>query len=373
MRILELFSGAGGFTALIDRSVYKMISAVDLDRNALKVYLINNPGTDIFKEDITTIRDFKGVTRKAPDIIVAGPPCQGFSPVGMKTKRRLRELKGYDPETDPRNFLPLEVSRAARQLRPEIVLMENVPAMRNHVIEVGGNRETVSEMFRAEMESIGYQVIGPVVVDSSWIGVAERRSRLFLLASRRGDLNRNSVDRLIRENKASRSVGDVINDLLRIPVSVSSEIPVVFPDHMGRLPNSDDLRIIRALRQGETYSSVVKRDPSVIAGRSHKVYGTSSFADKFYRLKWDEPSKTITAHLSKDGNSFIHPLLDRSISVREAARVHGFPDSFTFGIPKTIAYRLIGNSVSPPVGAMLINYAAGVCEDPYVSAVPLPG
>lgn len=61
MRILELFSGAGGFTALIDRSVYKMISAVDLDRNALKVYLINNPGTDIFKEDITTIRDFKGV------------------------------------------------------------------------------------------------------------------------------------------------------------------------------------------------------------------------------------------------------------------------------------------------------------------------
>ena len=97
----------------------------------------------------------------------------------------------------------------------------------------------------------------------------------------------------------------------------------------------------------------------VLVGRAHKIYRTDSFRDRFYRMRWDQPSRTIVAHLQKDGNPFIHPSLDRSLSVREAARIQSFPDTFVFGVAMGHAYRLFGNAVpSPIVGKFLVEALA---------------
>ncbi|MHB1471345.1 MAG: DNA cytosine methyltransferase [Thermoplasmataceae archaeon] len=353
----EAFGGAGGFSAALSPE-FKPIIAFDNDKRAAEVYLRNRSDINFIKKDLTQITDFKSLIPKIPDMLLAGPPCQGFSLVGMKTKKTLSIEKGYDPITDPRNLLPLEVVRIASQLRPRIIVMENVPAMSNQKVSHNGQEAPLVSILTNLLSEIGYSVTDPFFLESSKLGIAQKRKRAFLVASLTLQIRSDEI--LSAQNRASQEFGGrhlyhVIKDLERIPMaSGGCSFPPRFQDHIGRVPNPDDLRIIQNLRPGENYTALLERMPRVIDGRNHKVYEASSFADKFYRLRWDRPSRTIVAHLQKDGNSFIHPSLDRSISVREAARIQSFPDSFRFDIPMSPAYRLIGNAVPPLMGKFLV-------------------
>ncbi len=363
--ILEIFSGAGGFSASIDRKRFQLAGAVDSDRKALAVYHNNNPSTPLIECDVGNIADFRTLVNKRCRILIAGPPCQGFSVVGMKTKRELAEKQAYDSRTDPRNTLPLEIARAAAQVKPDIVITENVPAMNGHIILHDGSEMSVTSLLRQKLEETGYYASEPFMLDSSKLGISQRRRRTFMVASLHEPVD---AEYFIRaeskffEYTGVKTVWNAIGDLEHIPtVHPGQEISATFPDHISRIPNTDDLKIIAALRQGENYSTLLKRLPEVVEGRAHKIYSTKSFHDKFYRLKWASPSRTIVAHLAKDGNSFIHPSKNRSLSVREAARIQSFPDAFRFCQKMTTAYRLIGNAVPPKMGRFVIETAAEAC------------
>ena len=358
VRLMELFSGAGGFTASLSDGIFEVTDAFDSDGVACMVYGKNRPTTRLHNVDITSVREFSAVV-KPPDILIAGPPCQGFSIVGMKTKRALSEAKRYDPSTDPRNLLPLEIPRVATQLRPKAVIMENVPAMRGHVISIGKEEKSISDLIVAGLEDAGYSVSGPVLVDAQDFGVAQKRKRAFILAARDADIGGYEIQSILSRlggpslhTTLRAAIGDLA--LLRARPPREPRQNQEPPDHVARIPNVDDIKIIRALRPGEDYASLIERMPDILVGRTHKAYRTDSFRDKFYRMSWDAPSRTIVAHLQKDGNSFIHPSLDRSISVREAARIQSFPDRFVFGVPMGHAYRLVGNAVPPIVGKVLV-------------------
>ena len=375
VKIVEAFSGAGGFSALLGRQ-FDVGMALDIDPQAEAVYLKNRPGTRFIRADITQIKDFRQIYGTKPDIMLAGPPCQGFSPVGMKTKKRLSKEKGYDPATGPRNLLPLEIPRMAEQLKPAAVIMENVPAMNVQQVNMKGRISTVPELVREGLESSGYDVSEPFILNAHDIGVPQKRRRSFIVAVQSPGIDPDEVARLAEMaavQKQRASVGISIGDLAGHPVATPAAWrSATFPDHVGRVPNIDDIRIIHNLRPGESYASLVARLPDVLEGRSHRIYGTCSFGDKFYRLRPDVPSKTVVAHLQKDGNSFIHPFLDRSISVREAARIQSFPDSFIFGVPMGHAYRLVGNAVPPLVGKFLVETVAritGLIDDREAAAM----
>lgn len=363
VHVAELFSGAGGFSASFRDSPFRVCDSFDLDDAACRVYKRNNPDTRVWNVDVTTVRDFSGLA-KTPDVILAGPPCQGFSLVGMKTKRRLSIERGYNPATDPRNMLPLEVTRAAVQLKPEAVVMENVPAMNGHIVSHNGRDILVSELVAERLEEAGYRVSEPVLIDAHEIGAPQRRKRTFIIALKGSRLGTGDLAALVTKSTEGshhstlRSSIDDLTHYATIPPR-SYTLPS-FPDHVARVPNDDDLRIVSNLLPGEDYASLVERVPQVLEGRSHKTYSTTSFRDKFYRMRWDEPSRTIVAHLQKDGNSFIHPSLNRSISVREAARIQTFPDSFMFGVPMGHAYRLVGNAVPPLMGRFLVETVARI-------------
>ena len=362
VNIMEIFSGAGGFSAALQTGLFKVRDALDNDRFACSVYAKNRSETKLHNVDITRVKQFSCIARP-PDILIAGPPCQGFSIVGMKTKKRLSELKGYDPSTDPRNLLPLEVPRVAEQLKPKVVIMENVPAMRGQVVRIGGEEVPIAGLVKAKLEDAGFGVLGPFLVDARDVGVPQLRKRAFIVAIRDMNMVKGEIHSFFgrsgRESKLS-TVRTAIFDLSRLRTVGPKDPNQAFPDHVARIPNADDLRIIHSLKPGEDYASLVERMPEVLAGRAHKIYRTDSFRDKFYRMPWDVPSRTIVAHLQKDGNSFIHPSLDRSVSVREAARIQSFPDTFVFGVPMGHAYRLVGNAVPPLVGKFLVEKLATV-------------
>ena len=121
--------------------------------------------------------------------------------------------------------------------------------------------------------------------------------------------------------------------------------------HRARYNNSDDLEIFSAIRPGERYVDFVKRRKDIIQRRrrnsTRAVYSTGSFADKYYKLEADRPSRTIVAHLHRDGNGYIHPYQKRSITPREAARIQGFDDDFVFAGGQGAQFVQIGNGVPP--------------------------
>jgi DNA (cytosine-5)-methyltransferase 1 len=111
--------------------------------------------------------------------------------------------------------------------------------------------------------------------------------------------------------------------------------------HVSRFQNDTDLERFRTLRPGETYMDLLEKRPDL------ENYRTDGFDDKYYRLRGDQPCRTIVAHLRKDGNSFIHPTQVRSLSVREAARVQSFSDSYIFTGSRGDQFEQIGNAVPP--------------------------
>lgn len=123
------------------------------------------------------------------------------------------------------------------------------------------------------------------------------------------------------------------------------------------------MKIIRNLRKGENYKKLLDRLPSVVEGRKRKTYKTKNFPDKFYRIEWKSPSRTIVSHLSKDGNSFIHPKQNRSLTVREAARIQSFPDDYIFMGGRTSQLIQVGNAVPSLLAYVISGYIMSLLKE----------
>jgi len=137
----------------------------------------------------------------------------------------------------------------------------------------------------------------------------------------------------------------------------------VLYNHQARPHNEDDMKIIRALEEGENYASLLRRRPDVIKGRTRKVYRLNNFPDKFYRMQADEPARTIPAHLARDGNSFILPSQDRSLTVREAARLQSFPDDWIFTGSRFAQFAQVGNAVPPLLAWIIARFFKELLEE----------
>lgn len=343
-----MFSGAGGFTAELNKHKFNVKYATDIDVNAEIVYSTNHPEVKFIRKDVKKI-DFHLL--KSVDMILAGPPCQGFSLAGLRSRINQASIN-FSVENDERNTLTVEILRAVKTLKPRYVILENVPAMENTRVNINGRNENITSFYMEEMEKMGYGIIGPVMINAADLGIQQSRKRLFILAT----LDKN-VEKTELENKVKDSFDPDLKDLIWGNIDRYSKLKLgSVPDHVGRIPNIDDLKIIQNLKQGETYRHLLVRNPEILKDRKHVAYDSANFGDRFYRLKYREPTRTIVAHLQKDGNSFIHPLLDRSISVKEAMIFQGFPEKYRFDISKTQSYKLIGNAVVPRVGKFLVEY-----------------
>jgi len=364
--VLDIFCGAGGMSLGFQNAGCQILGGIDQGRCAIDTHHRNFPAAKL-KLEPQDIRDLLklehlGLNPSEVDILVGGLPCQVFSRVGIGKMRKL----GRDIEADHRNFLYEEFVRFVAYYKPLCFVMENVDNLAN-------KEETLAKIsmdfsFNQYKDYPGYKV-DYQVLDASEFGVPQKRMRLFIIGIR-SDLE---VDPPFPTQRAKHtvSVGEAIYDLpdlepfvmplktkssrprqkdAECPYKCSPQSPYQKKmrrrkkegegvwNHLCRSHNDKDILIFKVLDQGGKYRDIPEE---------MMRYRVDIFDDKYKRLIWNEPAWTLTAHMRKDGLAYIHPLQNRSISVREAARIQSFPDDFVFYAPMTRMFELVGNSVPP--------------------------
>jgi DNA (cytosine-5)-methyltransferase 1 len=337
--LVDFFAGAGGMSSGFHSTrhsglAYRHLAAVDLDAHALETLRLN---LDIptFKLDVRSlgtdpqslvglIPDLEPSRRRQPLVFIGCPPCQGFSAHRKK-----------DTRDDPRNSLITSFVKIVAHFRPDVVVMENVPEM------LRGRFEHYFAAAEARLRELGY-LLTSGIVDASLYGVPQRRRRAIVLASLNGriDLPKPAVDA-----EHVRTVRDAISHLPRVK---AGGVDVHDPWH--RAPNHVD-RIIRKIKQIPPDGGDRRSLPSSEQLACHFDMDsgpTKGFTDVYGRLRWDEPSVTITAKSSTPScGRFLHPEQHRNITVREAALLQTFPHNYMFTGSFNRQYRQIGEAVPP--------------------------
>ncbi|MFE0633172.1 DNA (cytosine-5-)-methyltransferase [Streptomyces sp. NPDC058864] len=368
----DLFSGAGGMSFGLESAGFRVVLGADHDREALETHRHHFGGLSLDWDlgDAERVKRVADLVKKAGITLLAGgPPCQPFSKAGRyKIRHRVREGQ-RDPYDERRNLWRsfLEVIRLAK---PPAVVMENVPDM-------ALDREMfILRTMVHELESLGYAV-EERVVDTWRYGVPQFRQRLILVALRDGCLFNwpeetpdkvtvwNAIGDLPPVEGGWRPEGgaegwkDYTQPLTRFQKKMRQQVPTtdaskIF-DHITRPVREDDAVAFENMTAGTRYSDLPE---------GMKRYRDDIFQDKYKRLDENGLSRTITAHIAKDGYWYIHPRQNRTLTVREAARLQTFPDRFRFAGPPSAAFRQIGNAVPPFLGEHLGGAIIAAVKEP---------
>lgn len=358
--MMDLFCGAGGLSLGFTQEGFITSLANDIEPCCIDTYAHNHPETprrNIILGDIKDVVDHIEDLMRFPevDVIVGGPPCQGFS---MANRQRLID--------DPRNHLYKNYVRAVEIVRPRFFVMENVKGMLS-----------VADQVVEDFEAIGYEV-SYKVLNAKDFGVPQNRERLIYIGNRIGVNNQEVFDRIaalsagipdhvlgdaiqgLRPLQASRVKNDTESSspLTGSRIELAQEIngneyielinqgrvcPLTF-NHKARYNNDRDIEIYSRLNPGD------KSDDPKIADIMPYARRNGIFKDKYFKLEPDKVSKTITAHMKFDCNMYIHPTQARGLTPREAARVQSYPDDYFFRGAFTKTFMQIGNSVPPLLG-----------------------
>ena len=355
MNVLDSFAGAGGFSLGFSMQPdYHIVGGIELDAWAAETFEANHPGTRTLVGPIESFSDRKlrAAFTDRPDIILGGPPCQGFS---------IANRKAGDPK-DPRNSLFREFVRLGRVFEPEVMVMENVPNLikaRTH------DGELVIDIIRRELEGLGYHVYHTILSATDY-GVPQIRKRLFVIASERPLDNPFPTPTHYVEGQQAVIGGRVLR---RCPTlwDAISDLPDIearegAPVMEYTMPPANDFQ--RAMRDGSAHvynhtsmkhsARMVERFASMAWGdsttdvpahlRPQRRNGGGELSDKAYdqnnrRMSANKPCHTIAASFYAN---FVHPYKHRNFTPREGARIQTFPDTFVFkGLPTVVSHKLL--------------------------------
>lgn len=339
-RILDLFSGAGGFSCGLDMvEGFHTEVAIDFDKKAINTFEKNFPGTICINGNICDEEVKEKIVNAAKNrnvnMIIGGPPCQGFS------------LKGKNLGIkDPRNFLFQEYVNIVERLQPEIFIIENV---KNLISSANG---FFINQIHEEFVKLGY-TLNHGILNAYNFGVPQTRERTIII----GTKNKKGIS-LPDESSYSEkrtTVRDAISDLSYLESGEGNDISEyknqAQSEYQRLLRNNNNiLHNHKATSHSEFALEKLKMIPPEGDKTSMPVelYGKQQFMTTWGRLVWDKPSPTIDTRFDTPSNGKnSHPYLNRSITPREAARIQSFPDNFIFYGNKCSICKQIGNAVPP--------------------------
>lgn len=360
LKMIDLFCGAGGLSLGFAQEGFVTSLANDIQECCVDTYAHNHPETPrnkIILGDVKNVADNieNLVDVSFVDIVVGGPPCQGFS---MANRQRLID--------DPRNHLYKNYVEIVRKVQPKFFVMENVKGMLS-----------VAEQVKEDFRNIGYSVECHIL-NAKDFGVPQNRERLIYIGNRLFIDNESIFNEIftLSETIPNHVLGDAIFGLRPLKASrlknstevgttesgfvieknelnqtneyinyINQNRKIDFVcNHKARYNNDRDIEIYRRMYQGD------KSDDPKIADIMPYKSRSDIFKDKYYKLVENNVCKTITAHMKFDCNMYIHPTQARGLTPREAARVQSYPDDYFFRGPYTKTYMQIGNSVPPLLG-----------------------
>jgi DNA (cytosine-5)-methyltransferase 1 len=344
-KILDLFSGAGGFSFGFDLvNGFQTLIGVDFDANVLKTFKKNIKGSVVIQGDLTDKNVKKDIVKKSKELginmIIGGPPCQGFSLKGKNL--------GLD---DPRNFLFKEFVKIVKDLLPEVFVIENVKNLINSCKGFFIN-QIVEEFYK-----LGY-IVNYGVLNAKDFGVPQNRERTIIIGSR----SKSIALPVAQEERVT--VREAILDLSYLE-SGEGEFQATYRNeplslYQKNIRNGSKY-LFNHIATSHSKSALYKL--SLIPPEGDKsslpkeLHGKQKFTTTWSRLVWDAQSPTIDTRFDTPSNGRnSHPVLNRSITAREAARIQSFPDTFVFYGNKGSVCRQIGNAV-PPLLAKAIGQA----------------
>ncbi len=358
--MIDLFCGAGGLSLGFTQAGFIVALANDIEECCIDTYSHNHPELPrkyVVCGDINNI--LKNVNKlkrfEKIDLVVGGPPCQGFS---MANRQRIID--------DPRNKLYKSYVKVVESVEPKFFLMENVKGM-----------YSVAEQIKEDFERIGYKV-SCRILNAKDFGIPQNRERLIFIGNnleynneeifnqieKKSKLIPNFVlkdalyglrklealqeknatekDTVNSGKKIEKNNTEELNEYLKI-INENKKNRLIF-NHKARYNNERDIEIFRRLNQGD------KSDDPKIADIMPYKNRSDIFKDKYFKLENNKVCKTITAHMKFDCNMYIHPTQARGLTPREAARVQSYPDDYFFRGAYTKTYMQVGNSVPPLLG-----------------------
>lgn len=335
MRLVDLFCGTGGFARGAQRAGLDVALSVDIDPNLTFSHKQNFPETKLLLEDISGISAARLEAEAGGKIdgIFGGPPCQGFSSIGKR-----------DP-SDVRRKLLRHFFRIVSEARPKFFVMENVRGL----LDKGGRGELDDAL---SLVADNYNVAKPQVWDACDFGAATTRKRVFVFGTLKDACEPITASDIERWKRPASSVREAIGDLGGAQYIDQNEHGIdqwQLRDLDEDEPYASSLRVIGArttgLRLTTHKQSVVERFAQVEPGKSDHI-------GRHPRLDWGRQCPTLRAGTGSDKGSYqsvrpLHPSENRVITVREAARLQGFPDNHQFHPTVWHSFRMIGNSVAP--------------------------
>lgn len=361
---IDLFAGAGGMSLGFEQAGFDIAAAVEIDPIHAAVHRFNFPETAVIARSVVglsgaEVRALTGLRRRPIDVVFGGAPCQGFSLIGQRML------------DDPRNLLVREFVRLVSELKARTFVFENVKGL-----TIGRHRRFLDVLIET-FEDAGYRVRAPwQVLNAMNYGVPQDRERLFLLGARKGtsvpsypepttttDINLFSRNGESTTPTCSEALGD-LPDAESFPDLMTSDSVEVG----SAMPSTDYARVCRCVTRGSWYFGYQRRwRPELLTGSMRSVHTAISrrrFAttrpgevepiSRFLKLHPDGLCNTLRAGTDSARGAFtsprpIHYAYPRCITVREMARLHGYPDWFRFHVTKWHGARQVGNSVPPPL------------------------
>lgn len=361
---IDLFSGAGGMSLGFEQAGFDIVAAVEIDPIHAAIHHFNFPRTAVIAKSVVglsgdDVRTAAGIGRRSVDVIFGGPPCQGFSLIGQRML------------DDPRNHLAKEFVRLVAELRAKTFVFENVKGL-----TIGNHRRFLDALIKA-FEETGYRVALPwKVLNAVNYGVPQDRKRLFLLGARKG------CKLPIYPTPTTTPETDLfsVGNNGRTPTCFEALANLPDVDHFQELITSDTVEIAN-WTAGTAYSRSCRCEnegawhfgyrrawqPKLLTSSMRTLHtdisrrrfvatrpGEIEPISRFFKLPPDGVCNTLRAGTDSARGAFtsprpIHYAFPRCITVREMARLHGYPDWFRFHVTKWHGARQVGNSVPPPV------------------------
>jgi DNA (cytosine-5)-methyltransferase 1 len=375
LTFIDLFSGCGGFSLGLTRAGLRCVAAIDFNPEAVEVFRVNFPDVPhVLEKDLSAYSPSKLaalIGSDRVDVIVGGPPCQGFSTVRQVDAAN----HGSRVKRDKRRYLFRSFLDYVDHFQPRVFVMENVLGIQSAA------KGAFFTMVQAEARRLKYRV-HPQVEEAWKLGVPQKRRRQLIIGVREDIAGffasgLDAAKRAFAETSTpyTPTLWDAIGDLPALTAGAGEDPKdydltrrerflaqrgiaarhyleqvleiskaAQLTAHKARPHNDQDLRDFTRLREGEHSGQAEARGE-----RLEFTYKRTCFHDRYKRQHREQLCSTIVAHLAKDGLMFIHPTQNRSLTPREAARIQSFPDWFQFPVARTHQFRLIGNAVPPLV------------------------